>query len=141
MFNQPAKAFADMTRDEKIMAWEAARKTLEAAKSAEMEMRKAIVAEVFDAEQPGTQNAELGNGWKLKAVVKVNYNVDKDADKVDAVLDKLEDWQADRLIKWSPTLSVTEYKNLSDADRAVVDTIVTTSFASPTLELVPPKGA
>lgn len=141
MFAQPAKAFADMTRDEKIMAWEAARKTLDAAKSAEMEMRKAIVAECFDPEHVGTQNAELGNGWKLKAVVKINYNVDKDADKVDAALDKLEDWQADRLIKWTPTLSVTEYKQLSDADRAVIDTIVTTSFASPTLELVAPKGA
>lgn len=141
MFAQTPKPFAEMTRDEQIMSWAEAKKTLDAAKAVEMEMRKAIVAANFDAESVGTQNAELGNGWKLKAVVKLNYNVSSDVEAVERVLDTLEDWQADRLMSWKPTLSVSEYKKLSDADRLAVDKVITTSFASPTLELVAPKGA
>lgn len=141
MFAQTPKPFTEMSRDEQIMAWNEAKKTLDAAKAVEMEMRKAIVAANFDAESVGTQNAELGNGWKLKAVVKLNYNVSSDVEAVERVLDTLEDWQADRLMSWKPTLSVSEYKKLSDADRLAVDKVITTSFASPTLELVAPKGA
>lgn len=138
---QTPKPFEAMTRDEKIMAWNEAKKTLDAAKAAEMEMRKAIVATEFDVSHVGTQNVELGNGWKLKAVVKESYKLDKDADKVEDMLDKLENWQADRLVKWTPTLSVSEYKKLDAEDKAKVDAVLTVSPSSPTLELVAPKGA
>lgn len=138
---QTPKPFEAMTRDEKIMAWNEAKKTLDAAKAAEMEMRKAIVDAEFDVAHVGTQNVELGNGWKLKAVVKESYKLDKDADKVEDMLDKLEDWQADRLVKWTPTLSVSEYKKLDAEDKAKVDAVLTVSPSSPTLELVAPKGA
>lgn len=138
---QTPKPFDAMTRDEKIMAWNEAKKTLDVAKAAEMEMRKAIVGAEFDVSRIGTQNVELGNGWKLKAVVKESYKLDSDADKVEDMLDKLEDWQADRLVKWTPTLSVSEYKKLDAEDKAKVDAVLTVSPSSPTLELVAPKGA
>lgn len=138
-FNQ--KPFEDMTRDEQLLAWKDAKRTLDAAKEAEMTMRKAIVEAHFDATKVGTQNIELGQGWKVKAVVKQNYKLDSDAEKVEDVLDTLEDWQAERLVKWSPTLSVSEYKKLSDEDRAAIDKVLTIDFASPTLELIAPKGS
>lgn len=138
-FNQ--KPFAEMTRDEQLLAWRDAKKTLDAAKDAEMQMRKHIVDTHFDTSHVGTQNIELGEGWKVKAVVKENYVLDGDNDKVDAALDRLEDWQAERLVKWSPRLSVSEYKKLDAEDKAVIDGVLTIKPASPTLELVPPKGA
>ena len=138
---QTQKPFDEMTRDEKIMAWNEAKRTLDAAKAAEMEMRKSIVAAEFDTSKVGTQNVELGNGWKLKAVVKESYKLDSDVEKVEDMLDGLEDWQAERLVKWSPTLSVSEYKKLDDEDRAKVDKVLTIAPSSPTLELVAPKGS
>ena len=136
--------FEQMTRDNQILAWNEAKKELEALKEREMQMRKHIVESAshgFDATQIGTQNVDLGNGWTLKAVVKQAYKLDTDVDKVEAALDKMEDWQADRLVSWKPTMSVSEYKKLDDAEREAIDEVLTISIASPTLTLVPPKGA
>lgn len=136
--------FEQLSRDQQILAWDAAKKELDALKDREMKMRKHIVesnSHGFDPTQIGSQNVDLGNGWLLKAVVKQSYKLDTDVDKVEAALGKLEDWQADRLVKWSPTMSVTEYKQLGDAERAAIDAVLTISLASPTLTLVPPKGS
>lgn len=136
-------AFEQMSRDNQILAWDATKKELDALKSREMKMRKHIVesnSHGFDGTQVGTQNIDLGNGWALKAVVKQSYKLDTDHDKVEAALDKLEDWRADRLVKWSPTISVSEYKALDGIERAVIDGVLTVSIAAPTLTLVAPKG-
>lgn len=133
--------FEQLSRDDQILAWNEAKKELDALKEREMEMRKHIVSSQFDEDKVGTQNVELGNGWKLKAVTTVRYNVERDTEKVDDVLDQLEDWQAERLVKWKPELSVSEYKKLDDADREKVDSILTIVPGSPTLTLVAPKGA
>lgn len=135
--------FEQMTRDQQILAWDAAKKELDALKEREMFMRKHIVNSVegVDTSVVGTQNVDLGNGWKLKAVIKESYKLDTDADKVEDALDALEDWQADRLVKWTPTMSVSEYKKLDPEAKAAIDAVLTVSMASPTLSLVPPKGA
>lgn len=141
---QAPVAFADMTRDNQIMAWQAKKKELDAAKAEEMAMRKHIVesnSHGFDTETIGTQNVDLGNGWTLKAVVKQSFTLDTDNDKVEAALDRLEDWQADRLVKWSPRMMKKEYDDLDAADRDAFNEVVTISTASPTLTLVAPKGA
>lgn len=135
--------FEQMSHDDQILLWDATKKELDALKDREMKMRKHIVesnSHGFDATQVGTQNVDLGNGWTLKAVVKQSYKLDTDHDKVEAALDRLEDWQADRLVKWSPTMSVSEYKKLDDDEREVIDEVLTISTASPTLTLVPPKA-
>lgn len=142
--NNPPKPFAEMSRDEQLLAWDATKKQLDVLKEQEMAMRKHIVEgaqQGIDPERVGTQNVELGNGWKLKAVIADAYVLDTDNDKVDAVLDQLEDWQADRLVKWTGTLSKREYDQLDPEDRAKVDTVLTIKRKAPTLTLVPPKGA
>lgn len=141
---QTPKPFAEMTRDEQLMTWYATKKQLDALKEAEMTMRKHIVEGAqsgVDPERVGTQNIELGNGWKLKAVVSDAYVLDTDIDKVDAVLDQLEDWQADRLVKWTGSLSKREYDQLDAEDKAKVDTVLTIKRKAPTLSIVAPKGA
>jgi hypothetical protein len=139
-------------RDRLIMAWEAQKKTLEVAKDAEMTLRKAVVAFTFDPEKTkGTENVDLGNGWKIKAVKKINYGWIKKDDKVDAdaietALDAIEAtgnegaFIAERLVSWSPTLSVSEYNKLDDKYKKLIDAVIVTTDGAPTLEVVAPKS-
>lgn len=141
-------------RDFLLEKWEAAKAALENAKNAEMEIRKAIVAIAFDpTKQAGTERVPLHNGYELKSVKKLNYGfiktpdgkgVDKNA--IDAALAKIEakgpvgELIAQRLVKWDPSLSLTEYKQLSAEDKAAIDAVIVTTDGAPTLEIVPPKG-
>ena len=146
--------------DETLMKWEQAKAALDAAKEAEMSLRKLYVAIASDpTKQKGTENIALGNGYKAKVVKKINYGFVKNADnKVD--VDKIHDAQdeieklgnegaflADRLIKWSAELSVSEYNKLEPesnpthkAVKAALDKVIVTSEGAPTLEIVAPKG-
>ena len=137
-------------RDAKILAWEAAVKALAAAKDAEAALRKEVLAEAFafdpEALREGTENFELGNGYKLKAVFKISRNLNNENEAVDKVLSKIEKtgpegvFIAERLVKWKPELSVTEYKKLPEKFKKMFDEVVTSKEAIPSLELVAPKS-
>lgn len=137
-------------RDAKILAWEAAVKALAAAKDAEAALRREVLAEAFqfdpEALREGTENFELGNGYKLKAVFKISRNLNNENDAVDKVLSKIEkagaegQFIAERLVKWKPELSVSEYKKLPEKFKKMIDEVVTSKEATPSLELVAPKS-
>lgn len=141
-------------RDYLLEIWEVRKAELENAKNAEMEIRKAIVAIAFDpSKQSGTERVPLHNGYELKSVKKLNYGFVKgpdgkgiDKNRIDAALATIEadgavgELIAQRLVKWEPTLSLTEYKLLSAAHKAAIDAVIVTSDGAPTLEIVPPKG-
>ena len=137
-------------RDAKILAWEAAVKALAAAKDAEAALRKEVLAEAFafdpEALREGTENFELGNGYKLKAVFKISRNLNNENEAVDKVLSKIEKtgpegaFIAERLVKWKPELSVSEYKKLPEKFKKLFDEVVTSKEAMPALELVAPKS-
>lgn len=137
-------------RDAKILAWEAAVKLLAAAKDAEAALRKEVLAEAFafdpEALREGSENFELGNGYKLKAVFKISRNLNNENEAVDKVLAKIEKtgpegvFIAERLVKWKPELSVTEYKKLPEKFKKLFDEVVTSKEAMPALELVAPKS-
>ena len=137
-------------RDAKILAWEAAVKELAAAKDAEATLRKEVLAEAFafdpEALREGTENFELGNGYKLKAVFKISRNLNNENEAVDKVLAKIEKtgpegvFIAERLVKWKPELSLTEYKKLPEKFKKMFDKVVTSKEAVPSLELVSPKS-
>ena len=136
-------------RDAKILAWEESVKALAAAKEAEAALRKEVLAEAFafnpEALREGTENFELGNGYKLKAVFKISRNLNNENDAVDKVLSKIEkagaegQFIAERLVKWKPELSVSEYKKLPEKFKKMIDEVVTSKEATPSLELVAPK--
>lgn len=138
------------SRDAKILAWEQAVKALAAAKDAEAALRKEVLAEAFsfdpEALREGTENFELGNGYKLKAVFKISRNLNNENEAVDKVLAKIEKtgpegvFIAERLVKWKPELSVTEYKKLPEKFKKLFDEVVTSKEAMPALELVAPKS-
>lgn len=140
-------------RDYLLVNWEKAKAAIEAAKTVEMEWRKKAVAFAFNPEQKsGTERIELGNGYEAKAVKKINYGFIKnsenktDKDKIEEALEKIEKldpagaYIADHLIKWTPELSLTEYKKLAPNLKAIIDTVIVTSEGAPTLEIIPPKG-
>lgn len=124
-----------------------------AAVAAERAARDALVAHVFKDDAPGTHNFVLPKGWTLKYVRSIEYKMDKTpADpnvptgptKTDAMLDKLEAlgndgaFIAERIVKFTPELSVTEYKKLTPEQKAIVDGVVTSKDSAPELKLVPP---
>jgi len=137
-------------RDAKILAWEQAVKALDAAKDAEAALRKEILKTAFafdpEALREGTENFELGNGYKLKAVFKISRNLNNENEAVDKVLSKIEKtgpegaFIAERLVKWKPELSLTEYKKLPEKFKKLFDEVVTSKEAMPSLELVAPKS-
>ena len=137
-------------RNAKILAWEAAVKALAAAKDAEAALRKEVLAEAFafdpEALREGTENFELGNGYKLKAVFKISRNLNNENEAVDKVLSKIEKtgpegaFIAERLVKWKPELYVSEYRKLPEKFKKLFDEVVTSKEAMPSLELVAPKS-
>jgi hypothetical protein len=145
-------------RDAMLGDWEQSKRALEAAKNAEMELRKQVVQFNFSREKlEGTERVDLANGWQLKAVKKLNYNLVAPVegvtvvDAVDLVLTEIEGispegkFIAERLVKWTPELSLSEYRKLDDlpngkAFKQAIDKVIETKEGAPTLELVPPKG-
>ena len=140
-------------RDAKLAAWEASKKAIEDAKAEEMRLRKEFVDFAFDpGKREGTERIELHNGYEAKAVKKLNYGFrplregQSINDAVDEALSELEKsgpqgkFVADRLVKWTAALSLTEYRELSPEHKAIFDKVVETKDAAPTLEIVAPKG-
>lgn len=137
-----------------IQDWDAKKAAAVAAVLAEKVARGNVVLAVFGADAPiGTNNFELGNGYKLKYVRSLNYNLDRTpvdpndlekGTKLDEALDKLEasgndgKFIVERLVKWSPELSVGEYKKLTPANKTIIDAVVTTKDASPDVKIEAP---
>jgi hypothetical protein len=142
-----AKELSPAERDALLLAWDEAKKNLEVAKEREIIARKAAFSACFEAPREGVNTLELGNGYSAKGTYKVNYLLDKDVTKVEKVLDKIAAMGAegaviaDRLVKWSADLSLTEYRQLDAKYKKVFDTIVTTREGAPTLEIKAPKEA
>ncbi len=139
-------AEAAAARDALIMRWKAADADLKAAKETELKLRNEVYASCFPMPEVGVNTLELGEGYKLKATRKLNYKLDKDAEKVEAMLDRLDKqgneggFIADRLVKWVAEMSVSEYNKLDDKYRKIVDSVLTISDGTPSLELVEPKA-
>lgn len=139
---------APLTKEQKLQKWIDAKKALDAAKDLEMQAREAVVeAFPFDADkEEGTQNLPLANGWKLKVVKKLNYNLDNTDDKVDKALSAIEKlgpegvFIAERLVKWKPDLSISEYRKLAPKFQNIIDSVLTKKPGAPSLELIDPNA-
>jgi hypothetical protein len=141
-------------RDYLLLEWQEAKRLLTVAQEAEMDLRKQVVNFASDPNKlKGTERIELGNGYEMKLVKKLNFGfVKKDDGKVnkaaiDAALDRIERtgpvgaYLAGELVKWTPDLSLTEYNKLDKDDeiRKIIDEVIVTTPGAPTLEIIPPK--
>ena len=126
---------------------------LEVAKEAELEARKLAVMFMHDPAKSGTtENVELGGGYKATMKVPVRYGFVQNAEgktdkaRIEKALSKIEktgqagELIAERLVKWTPELSLTEYKQLPDNFRKIIDDVIVTSEGTPTLEIKEPKA-
>lgn len=128
-----------------LAAWEAAKKVLETAKESEMALREQVAKLAFPNPTEGTQHLELDDGWSIKLVHKMNYNL-ADNQAVDDALTRISNmgnegkFIAERLVNWKPSLSLSEYRELEPQYRGVIDSVLTIKPAAPALEIKPPKA-
>lgn len=139
-------------RDRLLLDWQSKKDALEIAKEEEMKLRKECVALLGDPDKKsGTENVELGAGYKAKMVKKINYGFVQKDNKTDknAIENALQKIEADgdvgvliaeRLVKWTPALGLTEYNQLSDKHKKIIDKVIVTTEGAPTLEIVEPKA-
>lgn len=143
-----------MTEDQLLVLWQEKKDAIEAAKAEEMDLRKYIVKREFPKPDEGMNTKELGQGYQLKASIKYNYNL-ADNDTVEKCLNHIAalgnegPFIADRLVGWTPSFKLTEYRLLCEAKdkgdvRAteilnIVNTMLTIVPAVPTLEIKEPK--
>lgn len=132
-------------KDALIQRWLDSKDALEKSKELENQLRLQVLeACIENVPEKGTINYELGNGYKLKFEFRQNVRLDQS--KVDATIAKLErlgdegKFIADRLFKMKAELSITEYNQLNDKMRKLVDEIVTKSPATPAVTFVEPKN-
>jgi len=139
-------------RDRLLAAWEAAKQTLEQAKANEMACRKAVIPVAFPADaKEGTNRVPLANGYHLKYVRKVSYKLNSDVTVVGKVDDAIHDlgnegpFLAERILKRTYDFGMGEYKKLDisnpthAAAKKLIDSVLTTSEAAPSLEIETPK--
>jgi hypothetical protein len=143
-----------LNQDQLLMKWQELKDALAKAKEQEMELRKYIVSRVFPESHEGTNKLELGGGYELKAAIKYNYNLDPDINKVEAALDQISKignigpFMANRLVKWSASFLLTEYRVLQAADasedekaiKKIIDGVLTITEAAPGLEIREPRS-
>lgn len=124
--------------------WEKAKQLADESSEKEMDLRKQVVAWCGSPDLlKGTEYTPLQNGYKLKIVKGINYNVDQQIVKMllDEIAAKGPEAQliAHRLMKWKASLSLTEYDLLDSELKQIINRCITTSNASPAIEIVAPS--
>lgn len=128
---------------ELVKEWEKAKKVLKAAQDKEKSLREQVLNEYWGGYENGafvgTQTEELTEGVKLKASFVIKYEADKDASKIQKLIDTAKPELQDslrRLFKMKFDISVSEYKTLAPNVKKVVDKVITTKLNSPQIEVV-----
>lgn len=131
---------------EDLATWYKLKEQLAQVKAAEAMLRGRIFKHYFPTPTEGTNTYDLkdGTGALLKATHVINRDVDKgelDAlrSAISAEGSNLPALPLDSLIKWEPKLSITEYRKLSDADRAIFDRCLIVKLGSPQVKIEIPK--
>jgi len=144
-----------LSQDQVLLKWQEAKDALAKAKDFELELRKYVVSRAFPEKQEGTNTVELGNDYKLKAVIKYNYKLAENA-VVQRCLDRVAKtgnegaFIAERLVSWTPNFLLQEYRAIQEEVEKgnatakqiydIVNEMLTISEAAPTLNIVEPKA-
>jgi hypothetical protein len=116
-------------------------------KEEEMRLRTLVIAEFSDTavDAEGTENYELNAGYKLKLVKKLNYTLSDKDGSLKNILDEIvmqtgTNLYADELVRWKPELCTGFYKKMDVAIQALLSPVLTIKPATPTIEIIEPKG-
>lgn len=126
---------------DKLKDWTEASEQLAIWKAKEISLRNELFEEGFKDPEEGVNDLELPGGWVLKATHKINRTLDEAS--LPAALEKLaaHGGKPDLVVKWKPDLSVSEYRKLTEAQAQILEEAMTIKPGTPSLKLVPPKGA
>lgn len=140
-------------RDKLIIDWQEADEKRIKALAAELELRNKCFAFLFPNAEVGTNTYELGKGYEVKGVRKLNYNLANGQGQTEAALDEIAklgnegQFIAERLVGWTPKLSLYEYKKLEPDNnpthkriKEIIDGVLTITDGTPTLEVKKPKA-
>ena len=146
-----AKPMSQEERDNLIVLWREAKEQLGRYKAIEMECRTRLASDVgmFDpTKDKGTLTFQLGSGYQLKCVRKINISAANTNGETFAVLAQLEQmgdivkFLAKDLFKFTPEIRVTKMVELAAASPEavkLVESVLTMKAGSPELSLVEPK--
>jgi hypothetical protein len=123
---------------EQLQVWYGLQQQLANLRNTEFVQRGRMASFYFTDPNEGTNRIDLGGGFDLKLDYKINRNVDEAALlTVTAEQAKALALPMDKLFKWKPELSVTEYRKLNDKQREFVDSLLDIKPGSPSLSIVP----
>lgn len=133
---------------QKLAEWQDKKNELARVQEEERQLRAEIIA-LFsnqkDAMAEGTENVPTVQGT-IKIKHSLNYKLGN-PDLVDRALDEIEKSQeggnviAERLVKWEPKLLVSEYRLLNEAQKKMIDKVLTITPSAKSVEFEPPRGA
>lgn len=148
----------ELTPEQKAKKWHDLQEQLQAIKDLERKARKEALDAAFAKPREGTNTHDFGNGYKFKVqynterkfTVPLNLELPERApgkpagvnEAVDHMVERMRRasnegaFYAERLVKWEPKISNTEYKELPEPLRKIVDEYIVTDykFASPKIE-------
>lgn len=148
---------ADLTEETavtpaELSKWYLLKKQLAEVKTAESLMRSRIAKFFFPTPDEGTNTHPLkdGTGANLKMVHTIDRKVDEgELEALREAMSKAEDDPKDnlhgleldftKLIVWKPELKLSEYRKLSEAQRAVFDRVLVVKPGMPQLDITIPK--
>ena len=119
---------------EQLTKWKQLAATLKTIKAQEMELRKALAAEIMQGKF-GTVNLEL-HGYKVKCQQYERQKIDNEA--LLAIWSDLSEAEK-ACIKWVPEIVVSNYNAIARDAKKVLDSTITTVPNSPTLNVTVKK--
>ena len=139
----PAPPF-DITA--KLMEWDAAKKALATAQAREILLRLEIFKHIFPDPKEGTNTFVLPSKWQVKGVYKINRSVDKVVLNTYRTIDPATGKTplqlnniSDAIIKWTPDVNMTLYKELTKEQRQFFDNTLTIKEGTPGLSIEEPS--
>jgi hypothetical protein len=129
--------------DTVLAEWKQAASVAKNAAELESALRDELVRIAFDPSltEEGTKRIPLDDDFDLKAVFKQNYNL-ANRDAVDEALTKIEalgnegKFIAERVVTYSPKLSLSEYRELAPQYKRIIDEVLTVTPGKPAVEIV-----
>lgn len=133
----------DLTVDQKILEWSGNANALAKLKVLEMAQRKELGEALFPDPKVGTQHYDLGSGYKVTFVHKMDTKLDAAAySLIQPELEAMgEDVKAllSNVITYKPSLVMKGYESLTGEVKDLFDEAITLKPASPSMKLIVPK--
>jgi hypothetical protein len=141
---------ATQLTNEDLKRWYELDKQLKALKGAEAMLRSRIFKQFFKDPQEGSKENKHPLNDGTGAILQATHNINRkvliaELDALKAAINEegsnLPKLSFDRLIKWTPEVVTSEYRALTEEERAAFDLCLDIKDGSPQLEIKIPKRA